>query len=72
MQCIIKTHVIPNIVHPPISAILDESCIFYNAETQQHHANATTVENYQKKFINCDSDFKWDFALKWRPSWTPS
>ena len=26
----------------------------------------------KKKVINCDSDFKWDCALKWRPFWTPS
>ena len=51
--------------------------IFYNVETQQHHASQIRrmqllLKTIRKKVINCDSDFKWDFALKWRPSWTPS
>ena len=53
------------------------SWIFYNAETQQHHASQIRripllLKTTRKKVINCDSDFKWDFALKWRPSWTQS
>ena len=53
------------------------SWIFCNAETQQHHASQIRrmqllLKTIRKKVINCDSDFKWDFALKWRPSWTPS
>ena len=53
------------------------SWIFYNAEIQKHHASKILrmqllLKTIRKKVINCDSDFKWDFALKWRPSWTPS
>ena len=55
------------------------SWIFYNFETQQHHASQirrmqlhVLLKTTRKKVINCDSDFKWDFALKWRPSCTPS
>ena len=53
------------------------SWIFYNAETQQHHASQIRrmpllLKTTRKKVIDCDSDFKSDFALKWRPSWTPS
>ena len=51
--------------------------ISYNAKTQQHHASQIhrmqlLLKTIRKKVINCDSDFNWDFALKWWPSWTPS
>ena len=53
------------------------SWIFYNSETKQHHASQIRrmqllLKTIRKKVINSDSDFKWNFALKWRPSWTPS
>ena len=52
------------------------SWIFYNAETQHHASQIRRMQlllkTIRKRVVNCDSDFKWDFALKWRPSWTPS
>ena len=68
-----KTHVIP---HPAISAVFDAilnilQCSNTTATCQSNSMNATAVENYQKIFINCDSDFKLNLALKRRPSWTP-
>ena len=49
------------------------SWIFHTAKTQQHHASQIRrmqlpLKTIMKKVINCDSDFKWDLALKWRPS----
>ena len=38
---------------------------------QSNFPNTTAVENNQKIVINCDFDFRLNFALKWRPSWTP-
>ena len=78
-QCSVseQTHVIP---HPAISSILDAilnilQCSNTTTTTtttcQSNSKNATAVENYQKIFINCDSDFKLNLALKRRPSLTP-
>ena len=43
------------------------SWIFYNAETQQHHAYQIRrmqllLKTIRIKVIDCDSDFKWEFA----------
>ena len=65
-----KTHVIS---HSAISAISDVILnIFTTLKNQSNSPNTTTVENYQKTVINCNFDFMLNFALKWRPSWTPS
>ena len=72
VQCIIKTHVIPQYT----------SCYFCHLGrhlgyfTRLKYNNIMPVKfaecNFRKKVINCNFDFKWGFALKWRPSWTPS
>ena len=64
VQCIIKT------LDSTICILLflpswTTSWIFYNAETQQHHASQIChmqllLKTVRKKVINCDSDFKWD------------
>ena len=69
-----KEHVIP---HPVIAAILDAiSNIFTTLKTtascQSNSSNTTAAENYQKKVIKCNFDFRLNFALKWWPSWEQS
>ena len=76
VQCIIKKTCDSTIYILLFRPSWTTSWIFYNAETQQHHASQIRrmqllLKTIRKKVINCDSDFKWDFALKWRPSWTP-
>ena len=65
-----KNNVIP---HSVIAAILD---IILNFKTQKktiicqsNSPYTTTVENYQKWLLTV---IRLNFALKWRPSWTPS
>ena len=75
VQRIIKTHVIPQYTSYYLCHLGRHLVYFTTLKQKSCQSNspiATTVENYQKKVINCDSDFKWNFALKWRPSWTPS
>ena len=69
-----KKRVIP---HPVIAAILDVILNILQSwktttTSQSNSPNATTNKNYQKIVIYCDFDFRLNFTLKGRPSWTPS
>ena len=69
-----KNHVI---THSVIAAILDVILNILQlwkptTTCQSNSPNTTAAENYQKIIIDCNFDFGLNFALKWRPSWTPS